>query len=64
MEEEEGEEGGIEEESASVQRGEEEGKRGGKEPSVDHEGSVAAGPALAQPGQLHRQFGQSAHPLF
>lgn len=64
MEEEE-EEGGIEEDRASVQRGERKrGKREEKEQSVDHEGSVAAGPALAQPGQLHRQFGQPAHPLF
>lgn len=59
------EEGGLEEERASAQRGKEEGEISEeKEPSVDHEGSVAAGPALAQPGQLHRQFGQPAHPLF
>lgn len=66
MEEEEGEAGRIEEEGASVQRGEKEkeGRREEKEPSIDHEGSVAAGAALAQPGQLHRQSGQPAHPLF
>lgn len=59
------EEGGLEEERASAQREKEEGEISEeKEPSVDHEGSVAAGPALAQPGQLHRQFGQPAHPLF
>lgn len=41
-------------------------KRGTREEgelSVDHEGSVAAGPSLAQPGQLHRQSGQPTHPL-
>ena len=62
-----GRRGGIEEEKERRERREERG-RGGKreerEPSVDHEGSVAPGPALAQPGQLHRQFGQPAHPLF
>lgn len=64
VEEEKGEVGRIDEDCASVQRGEKEGGKQEKEPSIDHEGSVAAGPALAQPGQLHRQSGQPTHPLF
>lgn len=32
--------------------------------SREDEGSAAAGAALAQPSQLHRQSGQPAHPLF
>lgn len=74
-EEEEGEVGGIEEKlecKEEIKRGKkrrirEKEKEKEKEKirlRADHEGSVAAGPALAQPSQLHRQFGQPAHPLF
>lgn len=50
--------------SSPERRAKEAKKEEQKALSSDDEGSVAAGAALAQPSQLHRQSGQPAHPLF
>lgn len=45
-----------------MRREEQKGQK--RKKSREDEGSAAAGAALAQPSQLHRQSGQPAHPLF